>query len=263
MHSQKIYQVDAFADKIFAGNPAAVCVLEQWLPGETMQAIAMENNLAETAFVVKETPGYHIRWFTPETEVALCGHATLAAAFVLFQYYGFQEEIIPFYSEKSGPLPVEKQRDGLLTLDFPADIAVETPAIPRLIEAMGKKPSHCLKGRTDYLLIYPSEKDIRQLNPNMFLLNQVDARGIIASAPGEKVDFVSRFFAPQCGVSEDPVTGSAHTTLTPYWAKILGKNNFNARQLSKRGGSLSCELGGDRVRISGRVVPYLEGEIKF
>ncbi|MBT8321873.1 MAG: PhzF family phenazine biosynthesis protein, partial [Eudoraea sp.] len=257
MHSQKIYQVDAFADSIFAGNPAAVCVLDQWLPEETMQAIAMENNLAETAFLVKESPGYHIRWFTPEIEVALCGHATLAAAFVLFEYYGFQEDIIPFYSEKSGPLPVEKGTDGLLTLDFPADIAVKTSPVPLLNEAMGKTPEHCLKGRTDYLLIYPNERDIRRLNPNLFLLNQVDARGIIASAPGEEVDFVSRFFAPQSGVSEDPVTGSAHTTLTPYWANILSKNNLEARQLSKRGGSLSCEFRGDRVRISGRVVPYL------
>ncbi len=263
MRSQRIYQVDAFADNVFAGNPAAVCVLDQWLPVETMQAIAMENNLAETAFIVKENRGYHIRWFTPETEVALCGHATLATAFVLYEYYGFEQEVIPFYSEKSGPLPVEKGKDGVLTLDFPADNAVETPTIPLLNEAMGKSPEYCLKGRTDYLLIYPSEEDIRSLDPNLFLLNQVDARGIIASAPGEEVDFVSRFFAPQSGVSEDPVTGSAHTTLTPYWANILGKNNLEARQLSKRGGQLSCQLQGDRVRISGRVVPYLSGEIKF
>ena len=263
MRSQKIYQVDAFADSLFAGNPAAVCVLDEWMSEETMQSIAMENNLAETAFIVKETPGYHIRWFTPETEVALCGHATLAAAFVLFRYYDFEEDTIPFYSEKSGPLPVEKGQDGILTLDFPADIAVEAPPVPLLIEAMGKTPGICLKGRTDYLLIYPAERDIRSLNPNLFLLNQVEARGIIASAPGDEVDFVSRFFAPQSGVGEDPVTGSAHTTLTPYWAKILGKNNLEAQQLSKRGGSLSCELRGDRVRISGRVVPYLTGKIDY
>ena len=263
MRSQKIYQVDAFADSLFAGNPAAVCVLDEWMSEETMQSIAMENNLAETAFIVKETPGYHIRWFTPETEVALCGHATMAAAFVLYRYYDFQEDTIPFYSEKSGPLPVEKGQDGILTLDFPADIAVETPPVTLLIEAMGKTPGICLKGRTDYLLIYRAERDIRSLNPNLFLLNQVEARGIIASAPGDEVDFVSRFFAPQSGVGEDPVTGSAHTTLTPYWAKILGKNNLEAQQLSKRGGSLSCELRGDRVRISGRVVPYLTGKIDY
>lgn len=263
MRSQKIYQVDAFADSLFAGNPAAVCVLDEWMPEETMQSIAMENNLAETAFIVKETPGYHIRWFTPETEVALCGHATLAAAFVLYRYYDFQDDTIPFYSEKSGPLPVEKGQDGILTLDFPADIAVETPPVPLLIEAIGKTPGICLKGRTDYLLIYRAERDIRSLNPNLFLLNQVEARGIIASAPGDEIDFVSRFFAPQSGVSEDPVTGSAHTTLTPYWAKILGKSILEAQQLSKRGGSLSCELRGDRVRISGRVVPYLTGKIDY
>ncbi len=263
MRTQKMFQVDAFADQIFGGNPAAVCVLEDWLPEATMQAIAMENNLAETAFIVKERNGYHIRWFTPETEVALCGHATLASAYVLVEYYGFKETRIPFFSEKSGPLPVEHAADGLLTLDFPADDIVQTPAVALLNEAMGATPQRTFKGRTDYLLIYPSQADISKLNPNFFLLNQVAARGVIAAAKGDEVDFVSRFFAPQCGVSEDPVTGSAHTTLTPYWARILNKDKMQARQLSRRGGNLSCELKGDRVRISGRVVPYLQGEIQF
>ncbi|MDX1313887.1 MAG: PhzF family phenazine biosynthesis protein [Eudoraea sp.] len=263
MQSLKIYQVDAFADRVFTGNPAAVCVLNDWLPEGTMQAIAMENNLAETAFTVKEGQGYHIRWFTPEVEVALCGHATLATAFVLYEYYGFEGDAIPFYSEMSGALSVEKEECGLLTLDFPADIAEETASIELLNEALGIKPEKTLKGRTDYLLIYKNEQQIRAMDPNLFLLNQVDARGVIVSAPGEEVDFVSRFFAPQSGVSEDPVTGSAHTTLTPYWSEILKKNNLSARQLSKRGGNLNCELRGSRVRISGRVMPYLQGQIQI
>lgn len=261
MKSLKIFQVDAFAERVFTGNPAAVCVLEDWLPEDTMQAIAMENNLAETAFTVKENRGYHIRWFTPEVEVALCGHATLATAFVLYEYYGFKGPFIPFYSEQSGPLAVEKGEEGLLTLDFPADFAEETASIELLNEALGMVPQKTLKGRTDYLLIYSDEQQIRAMDPNLFLLNQVDARGVIVSAPGEEVDFVSRFFAPQSGVSEDPVTGSAHTTMTPYWSEILKKNTLTARQLSKRGGNLSCELRGSRVRISGRAMPYLEGQI--
>ncbi|MCX2718662.1 PhzF family phenazine biosynthesis protein [Lentiprolixibacter aurantiacus] len=261
MKPLKIFQVDAFAERVFTGNPAAVCVLEEWLPDDSMQAIAMENNLAETAFTVKEEKGYHIRWFTPEVEVALCGHATLATAFVLYEYYSFEGNKISFYSEKSGPLAVEKGENGLLTLDFPADTLQEVASDEKLNEALGIVPLKTLKGKTDYLLIYSEEQQVRAMDPNIFLLNQVDARGIIVSAPGVEVDFVSRFFAPQCGVSEDPVTGSAHTTLTPYWSEILNKKILSARQLSRRGGNLSCELRGSRVRISGRVKPYLKGEI--
>ncbi len=261
MKPLKIYQIDAFADSVFKGNPAAVCVMDEWLPEETMQAIAMENNLAETAFTVMESEGHHIRWFTPEVEVALCGHATLATAYVLFNYYDFPGTVITFSSEQSGLLSVEKENGDLLTLDFPADPPEEKEAVGKLNEALGVVPEKTLKGRTDYLLIYSKEQQIRDITPNLHLLNQVDARGIIISAPGDEVDFVSRFFAPQSGVSEDPVTGSAHTTLTPYWSGILNKNILSARQLSKRGGSLSCELRGSRVRISGRAVPYLEGQI--
>lgn len=261
MKTLKIYQVDAFADRVFSGNPAAVCVLEEWLPEATMQAIAMENNLAETAFTVMESEGYHIRWFTPEVEVALCGHATLATAYVLFNYYSFPGTVITFSSEQSGLLSVEKKEDGQLTLDFPADTPEEKAAVAKLSEALGIAPQKTLKGRTDYLLVYADEDQIRAIDPNLFLLNQVDARGVIVSAPGKEVDFVSRFFAPQCGVSEDPVTGSAHTTLTPYWSQVLNKKILSARQLSKRGGNLHCELRGSRVRISGRVMPYLEGQI--
>ncbi len=261
MKSLKIYQVDAFADRVFTGNPAAVCVMDQWLPEETMQAIAMENNLAETAFTVMESEGHHIRWFTPEVEVALCGHATLATAYVLFTYYDFPGTVITFSSEQSGLLSVEKAEDDLLTLDFPVDTLNEIAPIAKLNEALGIVPEKTLKGKTDYLLIYAEEQQIRDIEPNFTLLNKVDARGIIVSAPGNEVDFVSRFFAPQSGVSEDPVTGSAHTSLTPYWSAVLNKNILSARQLSKRGGSLSCELRGSRVRISGHAVPYLEGQI--
>ena len=263
MRTQKMFQVDAFADHIFGGNPAAVCVLDEWLPNDTMQAIAMENNLAETAFTVMESEGYHIRWFTPEVEVALCGHATMATAYVIFNYYGFPGTVITFSSEQSGLLSVEKGENDQLTLDFPADTLNEIAHIEKLNEALGIIPEKTLKGKTDYLLIYAEEGQIRDIEPNFSLLNQVDARGVIVSAPGIEVDFVSRFFAPQSGVSEDPVTGSAHTTLTPYWSEVLKKNNLSARQLSKRGGNLNCELRGSRVRISGRVVPYLEGKIHF
>ena len=261
MKMLKIYQVDAFADRVFTGNPAAVCVLDQWLPEETMQSIAMENNLAETAFTVLESEGYHIRWFTPEVEVALCGHATLATAFVLFNYYDFPGTVITFSSEQSGLLSVEKGKDDLLTLDFPVDTLKEIAPVAKLNKALGIVPEKTLKGKTDYLLIYPEEANIRSIDPNLFLLNKVDARGVIVSAPGNDVDFVSRFFAPQSGVSEDPVTGSAHTTLTPYWAGVLKKTKLKARQLSKRGGNLNCELRDSRIRISGHVVPYLEGQI--
>ena len=238
----KIFQVDAFADRVFTGNPAAVCVLDEWLPEETMQAIAMENNLAETAFTVMESEGYHIRWFTPEVEVALCGHATLATAYVLFNYYNFPGTVISFSTEQSGLVSVEKEEDGLLTLDFPVDPPVEMAAVNQLNEALGIAPEKTLKGRTDYLLIYSDEQQIRKIDPNLSLLNQVDARGVIVSAPGDDVDFVSRFFAPQSGVPEDPVTGSAHTTLTAHWAAVLNKDVLSARQLSRRGGNLKCEL---------------------
>ena len=261
MKIQKIFQVDAFASELFTGNPAAVCVLNTWPEDDLMQNIAMENNLAETAFVVKREKDYHIRWFIPELEVDLCGHATLASAWVLFHEYGHDSDLILFHSDRSGLLRVKKEKNGELTLDFPVDTLEEVEPVQEIIEAMGKCPLKFYKGKTDFLLIYPSERDITELNPNFFLLNQVDARGIIVSASGEEVDFVSRFFAPRCGVPEDPVTGSAHTTLTPYWAKALGKRDLTARQLSKRGGNLKCRLMEDRVFISGKAVPYLKGEI--
>lgn len=258
----RLYQIDAFAEKLFEGNPAAVCVLDEWLDASMMQQIAMENNLAETAYVVKNGSQYEIRWFTPEVEVALCGHATLASAYVLFRYFEKDTSELSFFSHLSGPLSVAKGPDGLLTLDFPADPVNEAAADDALCKALGKAPLRSFRGKTDYLLIYEHQADIESLQPDFFLLNKVNARGVIVSAPGQDVDFVSRFFAPQSGISEDPVTGSAHTTLTPYWSGRLGKKNLSARQLSARGGSLSCEYLGERVKISGKAVEYLVGELE-
>jgi PhzF family phenazine biosynthesis protein len=257
----KIYQIDAFTDQTFKGNPAAVCILKEWLEDNVMQSIAAENNLSETAFVVKLNDIYEIRWFTPTIEVALCGHATLAAAHVLFLYYHHPGSQLHFYSPHSGDLYVSK-KDDLLTLNFPKDNAAPVEAPDELIEAFGKKPVEVFKGRTDFLLVFESQKEIVNCRPNMEMLKKSKARGVIITAPGKKVDFVSRFFAPGSGVDEDPVTGSAHTTLTPYWSQRLNKKRMKARQLSKRGGRLICELKDDRVLISGRAVTYLKGEIE-
>ncbi|MBT8292536.1 MAG: PhzF family phenazine biosynthesis protein [Eudoraea sp.] len=258
---QKLFQIDAFTDQLYSGNPAAVCILKNWIDHSIMQKIARENNLAETAFAVRDGSQYIIRWFTPELEVDLCGHATLATAFVLFENYNLNTSSIEFTSPRSGKLLVEKGENGLLILDFPTDDINFIEPIQTLNEAIGKKPVYTLKGKTDYLLIYNNQEEIEQLKPNFFLLNQLDARGVIVSAPGNEVDFVSRFFAPQCGVNEDPVTGSAHTSLIPYWSKVLGKSKLDARQLSKRGGDIYCEFLDKRVKIAGRAVPYLKGEI--
>lgn len=257
----RLYQIDAFADRVFTGNPAAVCVLDQWLDTALMQQIASENNLAETAFLVKCDKEYEIRWFTPELEVDLCGHATLASAFVLFREYEPDASRIAFHSPRSGPLSVEKGPDGYLVLDFPADTLTEVPSFDALNKALGRSPVKSFKGKTDYLLVYEDREAIASLQPDFFLLNQVAARGVIVTAPGREVDFVSRFFAPQSGINEDPVTGSAHTSLTPYWSGRLGKTKVIARQLSRRGGELLCEARGDRVKIAGRAVQYLAGEI--
>ena len=257
---QKIYQVDAFTDKLFQGNPAAVCPLEDWLSEELMQKIAMENNLSETAFYVKEGSRYHIRWFTPTVEVDLCGHATLASAFVLFNYESHKGNTLSFLSDKSGVLNVRKDGD-LLTLDFPAD-EIEKVEVSDVIKAgFNIQPSLAYRGKTDYLLVYENESDILNILPDYHKISVMDCRGIIVTARGEEVDFVSRFFGPQSGVNEDPVTGSAHTTLTPYWAKRLGKSNLTAFQLSARKGSLQCKLLGERVEISGQCRLYMIGHL--
>ncbi|MBT8183453.1 MAG: PhzF family phenazine biosynthesis protein [Eudoraea sp.] len=260
---QKIFQIDAFAENVFSGNPAAVCVLNDWLDTIVMQQIAMENNLAETAFVLPSGKQFEIRWFTPEIEVDLCGHATLAAAYVLFQYYDDIPNPIEFYSPRSGKLIVHNGKDGHIIMDFPKDASRNVSAVTSINKAIGATPIKTIKGKTDYLLIFSTQKEIEDIRPNFHLLNQLDCRGIIISAPGDDVDFVSRFFAPQCGIPEDPVTGSAHTTLTPYWAEVLGKTKLTARQLSSRGGDLICEYMGERIKISGKAVPYLIGEIEI
>lgn len=258
-----LYQIDAFAENLFSGNPAAVCILDTWLEDSTMQHIAMENNLAETAFLVKNPDYYEIRWFTPEIEVDLCGHATLASAYVLFRFIEVDATHLEFYSPRSGTLKVEKGDDGYLIMDFPSDETAFVDNIDAISKAIGNAPTKTIKGKTDYLLIYGSQQEIEQISPDFHLLDQLDCRGVIVSAQGDEVDFVSRFFAPQCGIPEDPVTGSAHTTLTPYWSNVLGKNKMTARQLSPRGGDLRCEFFGERVKIAGKAVLYLVGEIEL
>ena len=254
-----VYQVDAFTKTVFGGNPAAICPLQEWLSAELMQQIALENNLSETAFFVKKDDGYEIRWFTPTFEIDLCGHATLASAYVIFECLKLEEKHIKFHSHKSGELFVEKQGD-LLILDFPSrpPVACETPN--GLIEAIGRQPKEILKSR-DYFLAYETEQDILDIQPNFAEMMKIDAVGFIVTAKGETSDFVSRFFAPEVGVFEDPVTGSAHCNLIPYWAEKLGKTELYGKQISARGGELFCELVGDRVKIGGNAVLYLKGEI--
>ena len=255
-----IFQVDAFSDQLFKGNPAAVCPLNEWLPDELMQNIAHENNFAETAFIVPANEGYEIRWFTPTVEVDLCGHATLASAHVVFQELGHSGEKVEFYSPRSGPLTVTKRGDELV-LDFPSDTISQIDVEPLHSTGLSKAPKAVYKGKTDYLFVYDTEAEIRALIPDFEVLKTHPVRGIIVTAPGEKVDFVSRFFGPACGVNEDSVTGSAHTTLTLYWSSVLGKTTLSALQLSQRSGSLICTLKGDRVEIAGKSVLYLRGEI--
>jgi PhzF family phenazine biosynthesis protein len=262
------YQVDAFTDRLFGGNPAGVVPLDTWLPDEMMQAIAAENNLAETAFFVPRGGGYHIRWFTPRVEVNLCGHATLAAAHILFRHLNYAGEEISFDS-RSGRLAVRRE-DPFITLDFPADEPRAADVPEELIRSLGRVPRASLTGREDWLLVYSSQREVEALQPDFERMlkglqdaQQSEGRGVIVTAPGEDVDFVSRFFAPLVGIPEDPVTGSAHTTLTPYWAQRLGKTSFTARQVSRRGGFLKCRLRGERVDISGQAVTYLAGEIRL
>ncbi|MEM7206418.1 MAG: PhzF family phenazine biosynthesis protein [Pseudomonadota bacterium] len=254
-----IYQVDAFASQLFAGNPAAVVRLEAPLDETTMQAIAAENNLAETAFVHAGESGMSIRWFTPTVEVDLCGHATLAAAHVYFEYLEFAEDRISFDS-KSGPLAVERS-DGQLFLDFPADHLEPVDPPAEIAQATGLEPQRVFRGRDDFLAVFDSESDIANMSPDFSVIAKLPARGLIATAKGNEVDFVSRMFAPQSGIPEDPVTGSAHTTLTPYWSERLGKNELSARQISARGGELVCINQGARIRIGGRATTYLIGQI--
>ena len=257
-----IYQVDAFAEKLFGGNPAAVCPLPRWLPDATMQAIAAENNLAETAFFVREGADYALRWFTPAVEVDLCGHATLASAHVVFSLLEPDRACVNFRTLKAGTLTVARQAD-MLMMDFPARPAVAIEPPPGLLAALGGSPREVLKAR-DHMVVYDSAAEVTALKPDFAALGKVDCWAAMATAPGEDgADFVSRFFAPRQGIDEDPATGSSHCTLVPYWANRLGKRELKARQLSRRVGTLTCALNGDRVAIGGRAVLYLEGQIEI
>lgn len=257
----KLYQVDAFTDQLFGGNPAAVVPLESWLSDDVLQAIALENNLSETAYFVPVEGGFHLRWFTPGMEVDLCGHATLATAHVLFAHLDYAGQQIIFQSE-SGPLYVNRTAAGY-RMDFPADFAEEITPPEALVKALGEIPLEVLRGRDDYMAVFPDEATIKKLEPDFRAMMELEGRGVIATAPGNYVDFVSRCFFPNAGIDEDPVTGSAHTVMTPYWADKLQKNSLEARQISQRGGALKCKLNGDRVMLDGQAVTYLEGNFKI
>ena len=254
-----VFQVDAFAEKVFEGNPAAVVPLQQWLPDPVMQQIAMENNLSETAFFVPIESDFHLRWFTPKAEVKLCGHATLATAHVLFNHLGFAENEIRFNS-LSGVLKVRREND-LIVLDFPTASIAEVEMPDAVAKAFNISPKACLKGRDDYMLIFENEQEVVSLQPDFQQLVKAQTRGVICTSKSNQYDFVSRFFAPAVGVNEDPVTGSAHTMLIPFWAEKLGKTELLAKQVSARGGILYCKLAGDRVNIGGNAVTFLTGEI--
>jgi PhzF family phenazine biosynthesis protein len=256
-----IYQVDAFTSKLFGGNPAAVCPLPRWLPDAKLQAIAAENNLSETAFFVRKGAAYELRWFTPALEIDLCGHATLATAHVIFGHLGWKKDEIVFRTRKSGVLRTFR-KGGRIYLDFPARIPapVETPA--ELVKGLGRFPGEVYKGR-DYLAVFDKESDIAAMAPNFAELIKLDCIGIIVTARGDRCDFVSRFLAPRAGIAEDPVTGSAHTMLIPYWGERLGKSRMKARQISARKGELDCEWKGDRVLMGGRAVTYMNGTLEI
>ena len=250
------YQIDTFTSKLFSGNPAGVCMLSDWLSDNLLQSIASENNLAETAFLVQRDSYFNLRWFTPTIEVDLCGHATLASAHVIFRHLGYRDSIVRFET-LSGTLTVTRHED-LLTLDFPARPATACEMPSDLIDGLRVRPVSTAKAR-DYLAVFHTERSVRELQPDFAALMRLDCLGIIATAPGDNCDFVSRFFAPRAGISEDPVTGAAHCTLIPYWAERLKRSVLHARQISPRGGELFCEHRGERVGIGGRAVTYSAG----
>lgn len=257
-----IYQVDAFTDRLFAGNPAAVCPLREWLPDALMQSIAAENNLAETAFFVPEGEGYLLRWFTPTVEVPLCGHATLASSYVVTEILERGRRSVSFRTVKSGTLTVTREGD-VFAMDFPARPPERKSADPRILEALGKKPREAFNAGYDRVLtLYEHPEEVAELRPDLAAIKKVPNTSLLVTAPGrDGIDFVSRYFAPSHGIDEDPVTGGTHCVLTPFWAERLGKTKLRARQVSARGGDLLCELRGDRVMLSGRAKLYLEGAI--
>jgi PhzF family phenazine biosynthesis protein len=253
------YQVDAFTSEAFGGNPAGVCVLEEWLPDELMQSIAAENNLAETAFYFPDGDQFQLRWFTPVMEVDLCGHATLAPAFVLFSELQYNQSVIRFQT-RSGPISAELRGDTI-ELNFPARPPGPCVVPEELERALGKKPKEVFKSR-DFFAVFGSEAEVASLQPDFGVLAQLDCLGVIVTAPGENADFVSRFFAPRAGISEDPATGSSHCSLIPFWSERLGKATLFGRQISRRGGEMFCRFLGDRVGIGGRCVIYSRGQLQ-
>jgi PhzF family phenazine biosynthesis protein len=255
------YQVNAFTARTFGGNPAGVCVLDSWLPDDILQRVAAENNFSETAFFTRQVDdSYHLRWFTPILEVDLCGHATLASAFVLFTELDYQGRCIRFH-DRSGWLTAERNGE-IIELDFPSHVPAPCLTPDELLRGLGHKPREVLKSR-NFQAVYDSQSEVAALTPDMALLARLDCLGVIVTARGEDVDFVSRFFAPRAGIPEDPVTGSAHSSLSPFWAKRLGKTELFARQISQRGGELYCRLVGDRVGIGGRAMIYSRGELEI
>lgn len=256
MKSLTLYQVDAFTDQLFGGNPAGVVGLEAWLPDDVLQNIAAENNLSETAFYVPKDDGYELRWFTPDYEVDLCGHATLATAWVLYRLEGYKQPRVKFFTQ-SGTLGASSV-EGLVTIDLPSRVPVPVPAPEALRNGLNLKVTTVLKSR-DYLVVLDSEEEVKHIKPDFEELNKLDVLGVIVTAPGNDCDFVSRFFQPNTLSLEDPVTGSAHCSLAPYWADRLGKKSLHARQLSKRGGELICNVADTRVYISGKAVLYMKG----
>ncbi|HVG40887.1 MAG TPA: PhzF family phenazine biosynthesis protein [Chitinophagaceae bacterium] len=257
-----IYQVDAFTEKVFGGNPAAVIPLEQWLDDELMQQIAMENNLSETAFFVPTDEGYHLRWFTPEYEIDLCGHATLATAYIIKNFIDPPIQAIYFTTEKAGVLKASAT-NGVYTLDFPSRMPVACTASDALLKSLGITTVVEVLRSRDYFVELPNEEAVKNIEPDFSVMKELDAIGVIVTAKGHSADVVSRCFYPGLGIQEDPVTGSAHCNVVPYWSGILGKTKLKCRQLSARGGELDCELAGDRVLMSGKCVLFLKGEINI
>lgn len=258
-----LYQIDAFTEKVFSGNPAAVCILNTWIEAALMQQIAAENNLSETAFAFKKEDTFEIRWFTPTVEIDLCGHATLATAYVLFNYFETKADTLKFHSHRSGILFVDVDENRNLILDFPIDTVKTVETNKALNDALGNTPQQTYKTTSDYLVTFSSQKEIEALNPDLSALSKIDTRGVMVTAPGDSVDFVSRFFAPGSGIDEDPVTGSAHCSLIPFWSEKLNKTKLTAKQVSKRGGDLNCQLIGNRVKIAGKCCLYMIGEIQL
>ena len=256
-----IFQIDAFTSKAFSGNPAAVCPLLEWLDDGLLQLVAAENNLSETAYFVPRGDHYELRWFTPRCEVKLCGHATLASAYVIMQILAPQRNSVLFKTRLSGDLTVARE-GNLLAMDFPALAPWACPAPPAaLIEGLGKAPLEVVQIEDNFFAVYGTEDDVKNINPDLRLLEKLHPAGAAITAPGTDADFVSRYFAPSYGIPEDPVTGSTHSSLAPYWAQRLGKTNLHARQISERGGEIWCEVKGERVTLKGNAVLVMRGEL--